>query len=229
MSSVGAHVLPPGASPLHSLSIVLAACGIAIVAAAKLVAQLSPYAPGAVTGPVPPVNAAAVAWVVAGFVLPVLLFGAVDHAMADTGSNCYLWKLLGERVVQPETQASEPAREGRFLLRPFGAHSSHAQIAAACFISAQAHFGDRTHSTVRVWASLLLAAAMFALGLASYAWWGARRTRALRADHVLMEAHALALVVLFLSVAHPSVRTPACSSHTMPHLLHGLAVLHRQS
>jgi hypothetical protein len=194
---------------MHGLSIVLVVFAITFVVAVMIVAQLSPHAPGALAELVPPrrVNAAVFAWVVAGgLVLPVLLFGAVDHAGAS--SECYLWRLLGERVVIPETQASEPAREGRFILRPYAAHSSHAHIAVACFIFAKGHLGDRAHSAVRgAWASWLFGASMLALGLASYAWWGARRKRALRADHVMMEAHALAATVLFLSIAHPSVRT----------------------
>lgn len=217
-SDLGARLLglPPGDSPLLGLLIGQAAFAIIFLALAKLVASLSTRASGAEAESLPPVNATVVAWVLAGLALPVLLFGAADRAMGDTGSECWLWRLMGDRVTIPENHATEPPREGYFLRRPYCAHSSHAQIAAGCFIFAQVQMGDRsTNGTVRsAWASLLLAAALLAAGLASYAWWGARRRRALRADHVMMDTQCWALVGLFLSAAHPSVRTNTASTST---------------
>jgi hypothetical protein len=207
---LGGRVLPPGASKAQLLAVSFGGMVAAVVGVVKLVVRLSPGSEAAAAGPpLPPVGATGWWCVAAGLVLPVLLFGAVDQATHGTALATKLWGRLGELIVEPDSSTCEPARPGRFLVRPYNAHSSNAQIAAGCFIIGQTLSAQRPAAPRAPWACALLAVTLVVLGLTSYMWWGARRALALRADRLMMEAHCYALMVLFLSIAHPAVRTPS--------------------
>eukprot|EP00808_Paulinella_micropora_P004707 g65510.t1 len=107
------------------------------------------------------------------------------------------WEWLGSYIENPPT-TSEPDRPEKFIGRWRNSHSSAATVGAGAFVLARADDAE----TRGMFTSYFLGISMFLLGLASHAWWGSRRYLAWRSDHALMEAHLLALSMLFFMVSH---------------------------
>lgn len=127
--------------------------------------------------------------------LPTVFFFCSDCIM---GSQ--MWNWLGP-MREVDVSTCEAERMDAFLLRPWCAHSSHAQIAAGCYISSLA-ISREIRSPL---ASAYLGMSLVFLGLASYAWWGSRRQAAWLADNVMMEVHVQALALLVISISFPQM------------------------
>jgi hypothetical protein len=122
------------------------------------------------------------------------------------------WEWAGSFITY-KIPTSEPAFEGRFLIRWRNAHSSATHVGVGAFIIARSLVDatvDVSSLTVTAagsdavrapLASLLLGVVMFILGFASYGWWGSRRYFCWRSDHSLMELHVLLLILNFYIIA----------------------------
>lgn len=133
------------------------------------------------------------AWLL-GLLAPVLLVSSLGAVGLDDRA----WKPLGPLATCDMTTC-EPPRPGRLLLRPYNAHSSHAQIAAGGFILSQA-WGGTSRAPL---AACFMGASLVILGSVSYVWWASCRELAGHYDHLMMEIHTAALPLLFLSTAMP--------------------------
>ena len=74
-------------------------------------------------------------WVMAGLVLPGILLAAVDYS--EQYFTAAVWRWLGEYSSVPCSSTEAPRTE-RVVSRPLNTYSSHAQVAAGCYVLARA-------------------------------------------------------------------------------------------
>lgn len=193
MASVN-QACPAVPSLLSSWQVALGA-GVFLTASMLAVMKVAGQA-GEVSVDYPIFSSGPAACTLIAFLAPPIVFGLLDMVASKRA-----WAWLGKLHNVPELSTSEPERPGAFLLRPWNSHSSNAQIAAGVYIFTRS-FQPDTRAPL---ASMFLGLALLALGLFSYAWWGSRSHVAWFWDNLLMEVHTLALSLLFISVAFPSL------------------------
>lgn len=152
-------------------------------------------APPSALPPIPnsaPIYASAIS--VAVSVLVMLAFGALDATCTASA-----WGWLGQmRTQQPSTKELE--RKSKFLLHIRNAQSSVAHITAGCFVLCHV-LGVDQHGKISCrapLASTALGVSLIFMGIASYGWWGSRRTLAWRMDHIMMEVRVWLQVSTFV-------------------------------